>query len=307
MKLHRRQFLDLDPEYTDFEKAAVSILPFPYEGGISYRSGTARAPDAVLEASGNLELYDEVLRSEPYRMGIATINSPDIPAQTEDVLERVYRSTRSLMKAGKFVVLLGGDHSITPGCFRAVHEKYPAVSVIQLDAHADLRDTYDESRFNHACTMARIRDICKDTLQLGIRSMSKEEAERIDTEDISLYTISDFHNSMFDIDTVLDRLPDPVYVTVDVDVFDWSVIMSTGTPEPGGFTWEEGLSLLHRISIRKSVVGFDVVELAYNDNDYNSPFAVAKLIYKMLGFKLKNVLSEKNLPWPSAPMETIIP
>jgi agmatinase len=306
MKPHRMQFLGLAPEYTDFEKAAVSILPFPYEGGISYRGGTAGAPDAMLEASANLELYDEVLREEPYRMGIVTIHPPDIPPQAEDVLEEVYRTTRSLIKAGKFVVLLGGDHSITPGYFRAVQERYKKVSVVQLDAHADLRDAYDGSRFSHACTMARIRDICKDTLQLGIRSLSKEEAKRIDAEDIRLYTIDDCRHAMFDIDTALDRLPDPVYVTVDVDVFDWSVIMSTGTPEPGGFTWEEGLSLLRQIFIRKNVVGFDVVELAYNDKDYNSPFAVAKLIYKMLGFKLEHVLSEKNLPWPSAPMGTIL-
>lgn len=301
MRPHHQQFLGLDPEYTSYEEAAVCIFPVPYEGGISYLPGTAKAPDAVLEASKNLELYDEVLKAEPYRMGIATIHPPEIPDGAEKVLEMVYRTTGSLMEAGKFVVLLGGDHSISSGCVRALYERYPSLSVVQLDAHADLRNLYDGSRFSHACTMARIREICTSTLQLGIRSLSREEAERIETEGINLCTMDDYRQGKFDVGTALDRLSDHVYVTVDVDVFDWSVIRSTGTPEPGGFSWDEGLSLLHQIFSLKQVVGFDVVELSYNEHDYNSPFAAAKLIYKMLGFKLLKFISDRRLAWPSFP------
>ena len=284
MMLHPIQFLDLEAEYTTFEDAAVCILPFPYEGGISYLSGTANAPDAVLEASKHLECYDEILKAEPYRMGIATIHPPEIPHDKEKIIEAIYHEIQTLMKTGKFVVLLGGDHSITTGYVRVLHERHPGLSVIQLDAHADLRDSYNGSKFNHACIMARLRDMSVDTLQLGIRSLSREEAERVEEERLKLYSMHDYRQKMFDLGTVLDRLSDPVYITLDVDVFDWGVIRSTGTPEPGGFSWDEGMSLLHRIFSRKQVVGFDVVELSFDNHDYNSPFAVAKLIYKMLGF-----------------------
>ena len=183
-------------------------------------------------------------------------------------------------------MLLGGDHSISPGFLRALCEEYGTLSVIQIDAHADLRDSYQGSKFSHACVMARIRELTPHTLQIGIRSMSFEEAQRVEREDLPVCTMSDFRRGKFDMDAALENLPDPVFITVDVDVFDWSVIMSTGTPEPGGFTWDEAMDLLKNIFAHKRVVGFDVVELSYSETDKNSAFAVAKLIYKMLGFKL---------------------
>lgn len=284
LTLHAKQFLGLEPEFTAIENAKIVILPFPYEGGISYGAGTAKAPDAILEASYHLELYDEVLEAEPFRMGIATVAPPSIPRDPEEMIRTGYESTRLLLEHGKFVVLIGGDHSISSGYINAIHERYGQVSVLQLDAHADLRETYDDSPWSHACVMSRIREMTSDTLQIGIRSLSLEEAERIKKENIALYTMHEYRNGTCDLQLALQQLPDPVFLTLDVDVFDWSVVRSTGTPEPGGLLWDEALTLLQQIFTKKQVIGFDVVELSYQEHDHNSPFAVAKLIYKMLGF-----------------------
>lgn len=286
MKLYPKQFLGLDSRFADYEKAKIAILPFPYDGGLSYGVGTAKAPDSVIEASHYLELYDEVLRTEPYRAGIVTVSPPYIPTDQAEMFETVYKETQALIKKKKFVVLLGGDHSISSGFLRALCEEYGTLSAIQIDAHADLRDSYRGSKLSHACAMARIRELTPHTLQIGIRSMSIEEAVRIEREDLSVCTMYDFRHGKFDMDAAIENLPDPVFITVDVDAFDWSVMMSTGTPEPGGFTWDEAIDLLKNIFARKRVVGFDVVELSYSETDKNSAFAVAKLIYKMLGFKL---------------------
>lgn len=284
MKLNSKQFLGLD-KILSYEEASVIILPFAYEGGVSYGTGTAQAPDKVIDASYHLELYDEVLETEPYRMGIVTVPSPEVPQDHYAMFRTVYEKTKALIKDDKFVVLLGGDHSITCGYFKALLEKYGTLSAIQIDAHADLRDSYNGSKLSHACVMSRIRELTPDAFQIGIRSMSVEEAGRIKLESLSVCTMYDFRTGTFDIDSAFEKLPDPVFLTVDVDAFDWSVIMNTGTPEPGGFFWDEAINLLQKIFTYKNIVGFDVVELSCSKDDKNSCFAVAKLIYKLLGFK----------------------
>ena len=301
MKLYPCQFLDLDSGFSQFESAAAVILPVPYEGGITWASGTARGPDAVIEASRHLELYDEVLKAEPYRMGVATVMPPNIDLDPAALQEAIFQYSKALILQGKFVVLVGGDHSVTTGYFKALHDKHHRLSAIQLDAHSDLRDTYNDSPFSHACVMSRIRELTRDTLQIGIRSLSSEEAERIRRENLPVCTMSDYRSGKFDIKDAVERLPDPVFLTVDVDVFDWSVIRSTGTPEPGGFMWDEAVNLLYEIFLRKNVVGFDVVELSHDEYDKNSSFAVAKLIYKMLGFKLATAVNRGLQGWPDRP------
>jgi len=301
MKLNPEQFLDPDPEFCEFKTAAAAILPVPYEAGTTWFKGTAKGPEAVIAASRHLELYDEMLMAEPFRMGIVTVIPPKISSDPEALQQAIYLSSTDLVQQNKFVVLIGGDHSVTSGYFKALHDRYGRLSVIQLDAHSDLRDTYNGSPFNHACVMSRIREITGDTLQIGIRSMSSEEADRIRREDLMLCTMSDYRSGKFDVDGAVERLPNPVFITVDVDVFDWSVVSSTGTPEPGGLLWDEALSLLHNIFMRKNVAGFDVVELAYTEHDRNSPFAVAKLIYKMLGFKLASQIGRDLTDWPDKP------
>lgn len=301
MKLYSKQFLGLDSTFTEYKRSAVAILPVPYEGGCSYGMGAAKGPDAVIEASYHLELYDELLRAEPCRMGIATVMPPDIYSDSIRMQETIYKSSSALIRENKFVVAVGGDHSISTGYVKALHDKFSRISVIQLDAHADLRDIYDDNPFSHACVMSRIREITYDTLQIGVRSMSIEEARRIERDNMAVCTMSGYRSGTFDVDTAIDRLPDPVFLTLDVDVFDWSVVHSTGTPEPGGFLWDEVMALLQKIFAKKNIVGFDVVELSCNSHDRNSAFAVAKLIYKMLGFKLDAQVSKGSLKWPDKP------
>jgi agmatinase len=303
VKPNEYQFLHPENQFTDMNTAAVAILPVPYEGGVSYGKGAAHGPDAIVQASHYLELYDEVMKTEPHRMGIVTMAPPVLPTDSDPVAvgQSVQKCALELMRQGKFVVLLGGDHSVSLGYVRALQQFYGRMSVIQLDAHTDLRDTYEGSPYSHACIMSRIREITRDTLQIGVRSMSAAEAERIKREQIAVCTLSDYRVGLCDAVVAIDRLPDPVYITLDVDVFDWSVIRSTGTPEPGGMLWDEMLGLLENIFRCKNVVGFDVVEFAHEAGDRNSAFAAAKLIYKMLGFKLAAAVKSGMTDWPQSP------
>lgn len=302
MNLNPVQFLALEEEFTSFETSAVAILPVPYEGGVSYGKGTASAPEAVIEASQYLELYDEVLKGEPYRMGITTLAPLTMSGDQNEMVQTVHRNVKTVLEKGKFVVVIGGDHSISSPHFVALHEKFGELSAIQVDAHADLRDAFQGSKLSHGSVMARIREHTEHTLQIGIRSLSLEEAMRIERENLAVCTMYDFRRS-FDLESALQRLPDPVFLTFDVDVLDWSVIMSTGTPEPGGFLWDEALHMLEMIFAAKNVIGFDVVELLYREGDRNSPFAVAKLIYKMLGFWLKSKIRASGSGWPEKPAQ----
>lgn len=283
MKLWEKQFLGNDACKARFKDCPIAVVPFCYEGGVSYGKGAAQGPAAIIDASCQVELYDEFLDTEPYQTGICTVAPPDMPEDPEEMSQTVEQVAGELLKDGKFVVSIGGDHSITPGYVKALKQKHGNLSVIQFDAHADLRDSYDGSKMSHACVMARVREMTTDTLQLGVRSMSAGEARRIKDENIAICTMREIHTGSRDMDKMFQALPDPVFITFDVDVFDWSVVRSTGTPEPGGMTWDEAVLLLDKIFKTRNVVGFDVVELAADENDPNSAFAVAKLLYRMIG------------------------
>ncbi len=285
MEIFEKQFLGPDGAASSLEDASVIVAPFGYEGGVSYGKGTAKGPDAIIDASHYLELYDEVLDVEPSSAGIYTIKPPLFDAGPEQMFQTVYETAKKYLAKDKFIVSIGGDHSISSAYCKALQEKYGAVSVIQFDAHADLRDSYEGSQLSHASVMSRIREITASTLQIGIRSLSLEEARLIRNEEIPVCTVENFRNDTFDLNAAIKNLHGPVFITFDVDVFDWSVIRSTGTPEPGGLFWDEAIHLLKKIFSQKDVVGFDVVELVQNENDPNSAFAAAKLIYKMIGFK----------------------
>ncbi len=306
MLANTKCFLDFDPLFADYENSAVVLVPVPYEGGVSAGKGAAGAPDAVIEASGLLELYDEILDAEPYRAGIFTATPLPVSGSGVEVAQEVRSAVSEILGSGRFPVVLGGDHSITPGAVQGVAEHYSSLGVIQLDAHADLRSEYDGSRESHACVMARVREITRETLQVGIRSMSIEEARLAARDRLALFTMNRIRTGGFDPLTVLRALPKNVYITVDVDVFDWSVIASTGTPEPGGMFWDETLELLSKVFSTKNVVGFDVVELSCTEWDRNSPFAVAKLIYKMVGFKMASEIARRGLSWPVSPTGPIL-
>jgi agmatinase len=291
MKSHPTPFLGPPTEYCDPNKARAVVVPFAYEGNVSYGLGAAQGPQAVLEASQQVEFYDDILDAEPFRVGIATPEMPAIPTDPAEMIASLAQITDDLLTKGQFPIVIGGDHSITTGYVQSIAKHHPGFGVIQLDAHADLREAYEDNPLSHASVMARIREITPHTLQIGIRSMAVEEARRVKEENLSFCTMRQWRRGAFDLKAGLAALPEKVFITLDVDVFDWSVIASTGTPEPGGFYWDETLDLLQTIFACKEVVGCDVVELAYRPSDPNSPFAVAKLIYKMIGFKFAHCLT----------------
>jgi agmatinase len=230
-----------------------------------------------------------------------TLHPPKSHFHVDKLHEMIEEELSEIVRTNKFIVGVGGDHSITTPHYRTLKRKFGELSVIQIDAHADLREEYEGSLFSHACVMARIREHTTQTLQLGIRSLSREEAERVESEQIDLVTMHAFRNGA-DWKTLLEKLPDPVFITIDVDAFDWSVIASTGTPEPGGLLWHEALDLFDTIFATRNVVGFDAVELSYAQHDRNSPVAVAKLIYHLIGLKLKYHLAKTGADWPIAPV-----
>ncbi|MFO7645652.1 MAG: arginase family protein [Desulfosarcina sp.] len=239
MNSHSTPFLGLAEAQTRLEAARVVVLPFGYEGGVSGATGAAAAPQAVLQASAYLELYDEVLDDEPCRVGIATVEQPALSQDPEAVLDTLETLTGALLDQGKFVVVIGGDHSITTGYVRALASRHNAFGVLQLDAHADLRESYEGTPLSHASVMARIREITPHTLQIGIRSISAQEARLVKAQKLALYPMHRFRRGGFDLEAALKRLPEQVFINVDVDVFDCSVIASTVTPEPGGMLWPD--------------------------------------------------------------------
>lgn len=282
-------FLGLQPhcEGSDSDRGPrVEVVPLPFEGTVSWGRGAAQGPAAFLDASTQVELYDEVLGFEPSRVGVVTRNLPGAPADAEAAQEIARQETTRALSRGCFPVVVGGEHSLSHGVYRALAQQHPGIGVIQLDAHADLRESYENNRFSHACVMARIREHTDDVLQLGIRSLSSGEATRIADERLAVGMMHTMRSGAFDVRAGLDALPEQVFLTLDVDALDLSLVRSTGTPEPGGFTWTEINDLLALIFATKSVVGLDVMELCGGDPP--SAFTVARLVQRMIGWRFRS-------------------
>lgn len=284
-------FASLDGDDADFDRAAAAILPVPYDGTVSYRSGTRDGPQAIIEASRYLELYEPDLDLEPAQWGIATLPAlePDASGPQANVA-RVEQVVGDLADAGKLPVMLGGEHTLTIGAVRALAQRHPGLSILQLDAHADMRDNYQGSRYSHACVMRRVREIVGDgnVVQAGVRSISSEEMKHIQDASIAglhLYTPGQYNDSAA-IDELLAGLGETVYVTVDLDALDPSIMPAVGTPEPGGLSWQETLSILRAVAQRSRVVGLDVMELAPNEGPTHAAFTAARLTYKLIGYAL---------------------
>lgn len=272
-----KRFLEIEPEYYNYQKSKFVVIPCPYEATTSYGKGTKNGPAAILRASQEVEWFDEELGYEPYHKGWVYTEKP---VSVSGLESRV----ASLLKDEKIPVILGGEHSITPFAVKPFAEKYKSLSVLQLDAHADLRDTYNGSKNSHACAMRRVLEICP-AVQVGVRSISLEEWEWANkTGQINKIH---FAEKLEIVDKIENQLSKDVYITIDVDVFDPSVIPATGTPEPGGMFWYEVLDVLKGVCATKNVVGFDVVELSPRKGDVTSDFTIAKLIYKVMGFLSK--------------------
>lgn len=276
-------FLGIPAKYTDYSTSKVVMLPLPFDKTCSYQSGTSKGPQAIIEASKNVELYDIETNSEPYTHGIFTA-PPIIAEDGTELNTKAYLHTKQFINDGKFVISLGGEHSVSYGPIRAHAEHYTNFSILQLDAHTDLREQYDGNPLSHACIMARSKEFTNNIVQVGIRSMDKAEFCNIDRK--KLFLAEQIHDQSRWIPEAVDQLSDNVYITIDLDVFELGLMPSTGTPEPGGLGWYQVLQLLRLTFENKNVVGCDIVELSPNKNNLAPDFLSARLAYKLIGYKL---------------------
>ena len=259
----------------------ASILPVPYDGTSTWRKGADRGPSALLEASAAVELYDIETASEPWLHGIRTLPFLSCPADPEAMSSRVETEVGALLDAGQLPIVIGGEHSVTIGAVNAAASRCPDLTVLQVDAHADTRESYEGSAFNHACVMARARERCA-IVQVGIRSVDAEEMPALDPRRVFwAHELRDRPTGEW-ISRVTGLLGAHVYVTIDLDAFDPSLVPATGTPEPGGLDWYQVNDLLRAVARSSRVVGFDVVELLPAPGEHASAFAAAKLVYRFL-------------------------
>jgi len=280
----RYKFGDFEENLATWENSRVAILPIAFDATSTWQKGADKGAQALLEASYNLEFYDIETDSEVYLGGIFT----DLPLETGDCPEQmtrqVYDKICSYIEAKKFAVSIGGEHSVSIGAIQAHCEKYDDVTVLQLDAHSDLRQEYHGSKYNHACVMARASEIAP-ILQVGIRSMDSSEKSIMNTDNV--FFAKDIHDNNLWIPRLCSKLSKNVYITVDLDVFDSSIMPSTGTPEPGGMGWWQVLRVLKEVAQTANIIGFDIVELCPNPQNKAPDFLAAKLLYKILSYKYK--------------------
>ena len=269
----------LPGEFCHYQRASIAILPVPYDGTSTWMVGSNRGPEAMLTASANLELYDIETDFEVYKRGIVTLDPVSCPDDPEQMVAAVCEHARSLLRDGKFMVGIGGEHTISVGLVRAVAERFGDLSVLQFDAHGDTRDEYEGSKYNHACVMSRIAETCP-YVQVGIRSMDDSELKTLDRKR-TFFAHEALGNPAI-IHGMLDALTQDVYLTIDLDVFDPSIMPSTGTPEPGGLDWYTLLGLIDAVVRNKNVVAVDVTELLPNSSNRAPDFLAAKLIYRIL-------------------------
>lgn len=276
------RFLALDPAEHSLERAQYVVLPVPYEETTSYRKGTRDGPGAIIRASAEMEDYDPEMGYEPCSAGIFTAPAVEpSPSGPRAMAERVAEAVHGYAARGKLVGVLGGEHSITEGAVAAAVRLHPGLSVLVLDAQADLRDEYQGSRHSHACAVRRVLDHAPATVA-GVRSMTGEEAAFAAGQGIPLFQRG--AGPIEDVDAVIETLTDDVYVSVDLDVFDPSFMSAVGTPEPGGMGWWEALRLLRAVGRRRRIVGFDVVELSPGEGPEACAYTAAKLVYKLIAY-----------------------
>ncbi len=279
------RYAGLPDPYGSEKYSKIVILPVPFDMTTTYQKGSDKGPEALIEASRNMELYDIETNSKVYLKGIYTENA--IHAESsEEMLENTYVKTKELLYKDKFVVVVGGEHAISYAPIKAHAEHYGTLTVLQFDAHADLQPAYEGNPWSHASVMARVKEIpqVEKVVSVGIRSMSDEELPLLDRENTFFgHQLEGNHW----INEVLKKLDGPIYITFDLDAFDSSLMPSTGTPEPGGLFWNQTMSLLKRVLEEKKVVGCDVVELCPNPFNLAPDYLAAKLIYKILSYKFK--------------------
>ncbi len=286
-----KTYAGIPEEYAKLEQAKVVLIPVPYDGTSTWQKGADKGPEAFLKASENMELYDIETDSEVYKNGIYLTSPVEVFDTPEAMVDAVHQETKKYINKNKFVTIFGGEHSISIGTIKAFNEAFDNLTVLHIDAHADLRQSYEGSACNHACAVHEA-SLNTNLIQVGIRSMDIQEKSVMDYD--KTYFAHDMAVDDTWMDSAIEQMTDNVFITFDLDAFDPSILPSTGTPEPGGLFWYETLDFLKQVFVEKNVVGFDIVELCPNENDKSSDFLAAKLYYKMLSYKFYNQETEDN-------------
>ncbi|WP_299096607.1 agmatinase [uncultured Winogradskyella sp.] len=280
-----KTYAGIPAEQSKLDQSKIVLIPVPYDGTSTWQKGADKGPEAFLHASENMELYDIETDSEVYLQGIHLADAVTENASPEAMVEAVHQATKKFIKKNKFVTVFGGEHSISIGTIRAFNEMFEDLTVLHIDAHADLRESYEGSKCNHACAVYEASQTT-NLIQVGIRSMDAIEKTVMDEE--KTYFAHEMAVDDNWMDSAIDQMTDNVFITFDLDAFDPSIMPSTGTPEPGGLLYYETLEFLKQVFEEKNVVGFDIVELCPNVNEKSSDFLAAKLYYKMLSYKFQN-------------------
>ena len=277
-----KTFAGIPKEYAEYADASIVVIPVPYDGTSTYGKGADKGPEAIFQAAENMELYDIETNKEVYKNGIFIASELTGYSSPEAMVADVEQTVTKYINTGKFVTIIGGEHSVSIGSIRAFARQYTDLTVLQLDAHSDLRPEYEGSKCNHACAMHEA-SFTTNLVQVGIRSMDTVEIEFLKTE--NLFTSYDIRTNKYWKEDVINAIGDNVYITIDLDVLDPSIMPSTGTPEPGGLLWNETLDLLKMVFSNSNVIGCDIVELAPKEGIHAPDFMAAKLFYKLLSYK----------------------
>jgi agmatinase len=278
-------YAGIPEEFSKLEKSKIVLIPVPFDGTSTWQKGSDKGPDAFLDASVNMELYDIETETEVYQQGVYLADAITENESPKKMVEAVHQETKKYIKKNKFVTIFGGEHSISIGTIRAFNEMFPSLTVLHIDAHADLRESYEGTKYNHACAVYEASQTT-NLIQVGIRSMDIIEKTVMDEE--KTYFAHEMAIDDAWMDSAIDQMTDNVFITFDLDALDPSIMPSTGTPEPGGLLWYETLEFLKQVFTEKNVVGFDIVELCPNSKEKSSDFLAAKLYYKMLSYKFMN-------------------
>ncbi|MFD2916509.1 agmatinase [Psychroserpens luteus] len=286
--MNNKTYAGIEEQYAKLDNSKIVLIPVPYDGTSTWQKGSDKGPEAFLNASENMELYDIETETEVYKQGIYLADAITENSSPEKMVDEVHQITKKYIKRNKFVTTFGGEHSISIGTIRAFNECFDDLTVLQIDAHADLRQEYQGSTCNHACAVYEASQTT-NLIQVGIRSMDVMETTVMDKE--KTYFAHEMAEDDAWMDSAIDQMTDNVYITFDLDAFDPSIMPSTGTPEPGGLLWYETIEFLRQVFEEKNVVGFDIVELCPNSKEKSSDFLAAKLYYKMLTYKFLNAVA----------------
>lgn len=298
----KKTYAGIPAEFATIEKANIVLSTVPYDGTSTWQKGADRGPQAFLHASENMELYDIETDSEVYKQGVFMPDAITENASPESMTEAVYKLTKEYILKDKFVTTFGGEHSISIGAIRAHNEVFKNLTVLQIDAHADLRKEYEGSSCNHACALYEANETT-NLIQVGIRSMDVAEKRVMNLDNV--FFAHEMAQDEFWMDAAIELMTDNVYITIDLDGFDPSICPATGTPEPGGLMWYESLEFFRKVFEQKNVVGFDIVELCPNEIEKSSDFLAAKLYYKLLTYKFELNKSDENIE--ENPATTFVP